>query len=151
MAGEQRRVSTDAMMWQVPALTLTAQSFLLTIVLGSTTTRAGAAIAGAVGVVIGIGALRQMLKHRHHEEALCRWLEAVEREVGLPTLHNLRRHGPLLTVAEHKTDIGGRWLYWGAKRGPTAAKIWAWILMSLAFLDFVLAVLSILGVIHSHK
>jgi hypothetical protein len=149
IVGEQRRVSTDAMMWQVPALSLTAQTFLLTIVLGSSATAAGRAIAAMVGLVVALGALMQMLKHRYHEEMLSRWLEIFEEHIGLPLLHAVQPGGAMLTTAKRKpepkhTRIGKHFL-----NGPAAYTWWARLLGALAILDVVLAVLAILGVIHA--
>lgn len=109
-AGEQRRVSTDAMMWQVPALSLTAQSFLLTIVLGSSATRGGRAVAAGVGLVVAVGALQQMLKHRYHEVMLSRWLETLEEALALPRLHDLREKGDMLTLARKKGEPDDFWV-----------------------------------------
>lgn len=149
MAGEQRRVSTDAMMWQVPALSLTAQTFLLTIVLGSSATAAGRAIAALVGLVVALGALKQMVKHRYHEEMLSRWLEIFEEATGLPRLHAVQKDGAMLATAGGKpTPKHGR-IAWYLVNGPAASASWAVLLGSLAVLDLVLAVLAIVGVIHA--
>ena len=146
-AGEQRRVSTDAMMWQVPALSLTAQSFLLTIVLGGASTAAASrVIAAAVGAVISFGALQQMLKHRYHEEMLSRWLEHLEDCTDLPRLHDVRARGAMITVAQRKGEPKSRWLRYALLRTPAFA-IWAMLLTGLATLDVILAVLVIVGVL----
>ena len=63
------------MLWQVPAISLTAQSFLLTISVGSDTSTLGRCMASVLGLVAALATIQLMLKHRFHEEELSRWLE----------------------------------------------------------------------------
>src|SRR5918912_4575843 len=141
--GETRRVSTDAMMWQVPALSLAAQSFLLTITLSGTTSTGARAIAAGVGAVIALGALRTMLKHRFHAQLLSLWLTAYEEKHGVETLHEL---GSLEVSVPRKG-----WLrsFWVGRRVPAYA-LWAALLLGLAALDVTLFVLSLAGVWEPH-
>jgi DNA-binding phage protein len=97
-----------------------------------------------------MGALRQMLKHRYHEEALSRWLETLEESLGLPTLHDVRRAGAMLAVAENRNPIKNRWLRSVRNGGRPAFEVWARLLVLLAIVDATLGILSIVGVLHSH-
>ncbi len=82
-----RRMQYDGMMWQVPALSLTAQAFLLTIALGPDGTTAARVITGLLSAVIALISVQLMSKHRRHEEADSRWLERFERDRGLEPVH----------------------------------------------------------------
>lgn len=85
-----RRSVVDQMMWQVPVLSLTAQSFLLTIAFGSGG-RVGRVVAGVLAAIAAIAAVQLLLKHRYHEETASHALERLERDYltkdyGLPIL-----------------------------------------------------------------
>jgi hypothetical protein len=82
-----RRMQYDAMMWQVPALSLTAQAFLLTIALGSDSRTAARVISGCLSAVIALISVQLMSKHRRHEEVDSRWLEKFEQDHGLELVH----------------------------------------------------------------
>lgn len=58
--------SYTTLLWQVPALSLTAQSFLLTIALGSTTTDFARIIVAALSMVIVISSWSLMHEQRGH-------------------------------------------------------------------------------------
>jgi hypothetical protein len=78
-AAEGQRSSLDQMMWQVPALSLTAQSFLLQLALGATTRWPSRLLAGMLGLVAALAAIQLLLKHRFYEELHSFWLERVAR------------------------------------------------------------------------
>ena len=80
-----RRYVTDPMMWQVPVLSLTAQSFLLTIAFGADG-RAGRALAAGLAAVAALAAVQLLLKHRYNEETASRALERLERDHNLTIL-----------------------------------------------------------------
>ena len=52
------------MMWQAPAMALTAQAFLLTIALGHDTSALARGMAALLGVVVTAMSIQLMLKHR---------------------------------------------------------------------------------------
>lgn len=60
--------SYTTLLWQVPALGLTAQSFLLTIALNSSSSPAAQRIASVLGIVIA--AASQQLMHDHRGRAI---------------------------------------------------------------------------------
>jgi hypothetical protein len=82
-----RRYQYDFMMWQVPALSLTAQAFLFTIALQAEATRASRLIAAALALIVAAMSMQLMAKHRHHELTEARWLAAFEEEEHLALLH----------------------------------------------------------------
>lgn len=73
-----RRLGYDTMMWQVPALSFTAQAFLLTIALGGGigVTRLTSA---ALALIIALISIQLMAKQRFGEEVDARLLEAFEK------------------------------------------------------------------------
>ena len=62
-----RRTNMDSMMWQTPALSLTAQAFLLTIALSSDSSTFAVVLASFLALVSSLAAMQLMMKHRLHE------------------------------------------------------------------------------------
>jgi hypothetical protein len=75
-----RRIAYDTMMWQTPALGMTAQAFLLTLALGGQESALGRAIAAALSAVLAIITLQLMGKHRHSELRDARQLGRIEHD-----------------------------------------------------------------------
>ena len=75
-----RRLGQDSMMWQVPALSLTAQAFLFTIALGSSAL-ASRFIAAFLALVIALISMQLMAKHRHLEVIDSKLLEEFEKKM----------------------------------------------------------------------
>jgi hypothetical protein len=73
-----RRSSFDAMLWQVPVLSFTAQAFLFTLALSSGASQAARLVASGLAVVISLLSLQLMVKQRQAEIADSHWLAAVE-------------------------------------------------------------------------
>lgn len=63
-----RRTAFDTLMWQVPALGLAAQAFLLTIAFGSKSSSIARCISGGLAAVVALVAIQTMLKHRANEK-----------------------------------------------------------------------------------
>jgi hypothetical protein len=61
-----RRVSYDTMMWQTPALGMTAQAFLLTLALGGQTTTTGRMVAAVLAAALAAMTMQLLAKHRYH-------------------------------------------------------------------------------------
>jgi hypothetical protein len=79
-----RRNQQDAMLWQTPALALTAQAFLLTIALGGNGISVFArALAAGLGLVVAVISMQLMAKHRYLRELDNAWLTVMEQEIGL--------------------------------------------------------------------
>jgi hypothetical protein len=100
-----RRIQYDTLMWQAPALALTAQAFLLLVALYSTTSVAGRLIASVLSVAITVVSLQLLEKHRYHELLDSQLLERLEKELGVPAWHSRpsERLG-LLTSVDPLTD-----------------------------------------------
>ena len=63
-----RRISYDQMMWQVPALSLTAQAFLVAIAVNTALSRVVRVLALFLAMVSGALAMQLMAKQRFHEQ-----------------------------------------------------------------------------------
>ena len=88
-----RRLQFDTLMWQVPALGLTAQAFLLNIALAHDSARLARAIAALLGMTTAALSMQLMAKHRANEVQDSRLLENLQQEHSLLPLHAKR--GPV--------------------------------------------------------
>jgi hypothetical protein len=75
-----RRASCDSLMWQSPVLSLTAQSFLFTIALGSDSTGGARLVSASLALVASLASMQLMAKSRLHEVRDSRLLEEYERD-----------------------------------------------------------------------
>lgn len=82
-----RRQNFDAMVWQVPALALTAQAFLMTIALGPGTGHLARIAAGLLSALAALMSVQLLLRQRVHEVADARWLHDFERKHGWEPVH----------------------------------------------------------------
>jgi hypothetical protein len=76
-----RRLGYDTLLWQVPVLSLTAQSFLFTIALSSNSSPEARMTAAALSLVVALMSMQLMAKHRFHEEIDAKLAEKLEREL----------------------------------------------------------------------
>jgi hypothetical protein len=82
-AVSSRRTAFDTLMWQVPALGLAAQAFLLTIAFGTSSSDTARCVAGGLSVVVALVAIQTMLKHRANEKTDTLILEKIELAMGI--------------------------------------------------------------------
>lgn len=87
-----RRAVYDTLMWQVPALSLTAQAFLFTIALTATTGALARGLAMLLSAAVAASSLQLMAKHRFHESLDARLLEKLERRLGVHDLLGVPPH-----------------------------------------------------------
>jgi hypothetical protein len=120
-----RRLQWDALVWQVPVLSLTAQAFLFTIALGPDTDRGPRALSALLSLVITFLSVELMSRHRQAEIMDACWLEARELEAwpedGVDTyvVHGLAYRekrqaipvGPLGRFPGYWTWLGGLSLF----------------------------------------
>lgn len=90
----QRRTAFDTLMWQVPALGLAAQAFLLTIAFGSSSSEPARYFAGGLAAVVALVAIQTMLKHRANEKTDSLILEKMEAAVGISVGASVHPHDP---------------------------------------------------------
>ena len=78
-----RRATFDSLMWQTPALALTAQAFLFTISLSPSSADVARYIASALDIITAVVAIQTMAKHRYNELTDSLLLEDVERQLRI--------------------------------------------------------------------
>ena len=88
----QRRLHHDNLVWQVPVLSMTAQSFLFTIALGAGTTPVARTIACVLALTISVMSVNLMIRHRAHELGAALRIESYEQARGLPAEGGFRPH-----------------------------------------------------------
>ena len=129
-----RRTQSDALLWQVPALSMTAQAFLFTISLGSDTGRLARVVAALLSMLIGFMSLELMSRHRRAELVDAEWMEAYEKRRWGETMHGG-------TWKKRRDDAHG-----GGPLGSIPAFTTWWIglaiFMSAALVIFVIALVS---------
>lgn len=145
---EEKRHTLDQMMWQVPAISLTAQSFLLTIALGSGVPWLGRITAAGLGLVAAAAAIQLLLKHRYHEKMHSQWLEVFAAARGWPPLHGpgVEQFAYQYRGGSHPWRALPRWKL-AKHRSP---KVWVFALAAFGFLDFAILVAGLIGLLHLH-
>lgn len=124
-----RRTAFDTLMWQVPALGLTAQAFLLTIAYGTGSSVIARSVAGALAFAVAVVAIQTMLKHRSHEVTDSLLLESLEQSHGIvvseihPHAQTADRGGAAGNT--HFRD-GRWWTKW------SSLHLWIWLLSTFA-------------------
>ncbi|HEY0392203.1 MAG TPA: hypothetical protein VGC63_10860 [Solirubrobacterales bacterium] len=86
---ESRRQAIDAMIWQVPALSVAAQAFLYVAGLNPRASDGIQIFAGAIGFMAAIAAMQLLLKHRYHEESYAQTIDASRRARGMTPFRGL--------------------------------------------------------------
>src|SRR5689334_1080049 len=108
-----RRLQFDNLVWQVPALSLTAQAFLFTIAIGGTTSRPARIIASLLAIVITVLCTTLMARHRQSEIHDANWLAAFEADEWktAPAAGDLdfRVHGLAFREKRGKGSVDGGW------------------------------------------
>jgi len=95
-----RRIAYDTLMWQIPALGLAAQAFLLTIAFGADSSRSSRLVAGVLAMMVAFVAVQTMHKHRANETTDSLILERLEEENGIEVMPGVHPHA--------RPDIRGR-------------------------------------------
>ena len=91
-----RRQVFDTMLWQTPVLSLTAQAFLFTIILGEGTCPSYRIISAILSLITALGSIQLFAKHRYNEEEDMKLLEDFEiskKDNGYKVIHRHRK-GP---------------------------------------------------------
>jgi|SRR5690242_5862865 len=83
-----RRQAFDALLWQTPVLSLTAQAFLFTIALSDGNTVVARAISAMLALIVALASLQLMAKHRYHEKACSLLLQIHEEANDLHPVHS---------------------------------------------------------------
>lgn len=86
-----RRDSHNSLLWQTPVLSLTAQAFLFTIALSGQVSSTARSIAASLALLVALGSIQLLIKHRWHERDLAVQLEKIEDERGLIPINKRRK------------------------------------------------------------
>lgn len=79
----QRWMSLNGQVWQVPALAMTAQAFLFTIMLSSTTETAPRIVSAILSISVSIMSGHLLLRHRFHQIQDFNRMALIETRLGL--------------------------------------------------------------------
>lgn len=82
-----RRLQWDNLLWQVPVLSLTAQAFLMTIILAADTGKIARLACCALSIVVTVICIQLMHRHRLSELTDSEWLADWERQFAAPITH----------------------------------------------------------------
>lgn len=155
---EARRAQADRLLWEIPALGLTAQAFLSTISLDPAATNWARFVASFIALLFVGAAFQSLLKHRYHEGMWARWLELVEDRLSLP------RHNPsskVLTVARTSSgsDLQRPWRLYQAPFyllkpygfgkhlfRESAFRVWATSLVAVMAIDALMVLIALVGI-----
>jgi hypothetical protein len=149
-AVESKRQSQDQMMWQVPALGLTAQAFLLTVALSPSSSGLARGLAAGLGFVAAVAGVQLLLKHRYLEWMLSHWLERFEKVHGLPALAGRpNRTAPFAFQGQldpwSKTGANPLKIARKVLNRPSSAYFWVGMLSVFAAADLFVLVLAVIG------
>ena len=87
-----RRLQYESLMWQVPALSLSAQAFLLSIALGSSTADIPRQISSALACLVAVISMHLLAKHRYLEELEAKTLHNLEHKLNMLHVHSTIEH-----------------------------------------------------------
>lgn len=153
---EARRESMNSLLWQVPALSLTAQAFLFSVSTDQGTSPTGRLITSLAGLLIVLATVQLFVRHRCMEENASRWLEQLEVSMRLPVVH---RHPPFEgkfikgvepVAGENAADRSSAGVLSGAAkwlRARRASRVWTSLLLTLALINLVVTILAVLELI----
>jgi hypothetical protein len=133
-----RRMQWDALLWQVPSLSLAAQAFLLTLAFGPDTSRTSRLLASGLAVVAALLSLHLLTRHRQAEVTDAHWLAAYEKQHFGTTAH-----GPEWRDRRNATVISG---YLGVLARIPAFPVWQAALSlfgTVGLIAFILAIFDV--------
>ena len=82
-----RRLQYENLMWQVPALSLSAQAVLISVTLSSDTSASNRLVTSILSAMVGFISIQLLQKHRYHEVLESKQLEKIESLYKLMPLH----------------------------------------------------------------
>lgn len=146
-----RAANWDTLLWQMPALTIAAQAFLMTIALGAGTSQAPRIIALTISIGTLFLAIVSMARQRQSSITDARILAGMELNAGFAP--DQRAHGESWRDARNATEIGYPDLEWvrfqprtptgslTVKRATTAFIVWVNAFLIFMGIDLLLIVL----------
>ena len=92
-----RRLGYDTRIWQVPALSFTAQAFLMTIALSKDSHSAACLTAATLSFVVALMSMQLMSKHRFLEVMDSILMEKIEDKIDMETAIGFKPHSRIET------------------------------------------------------
>jgi len=134
-----RRMAYDSLLWQMPALSLTAQAFLFSTVLTPGSSRTAQVIASTLALSVSLASLHALRRFRlgQHMDSLL--LDRVESELGAEGLFGINPHA---SVESRARDLRQGF---GAIMRRSPAKTWYIVLSLFALAAVVLLVGAAVG------
>ncbi|MFE9324811.1 hypothetical protein ACIHDR_18225 [Nocardia sp. NPDC052278] len=103
-----RRLQYENLLWQVPALSLTAQAFLFSISMGADNDSIARIASSLLALIVSFISIMLMASHRLAERKDALWLERFEdQQIGAGTWGS---HGPVFETQYQNVDLDGGWL-----------------------------------------
>lgn len=139
---ESRRQAIDALIWQVPALSVAAQAFLYVAGLNPRSSDGVQIFAGAIGFMAAMAAVQLLLKHRYHEETYAQTIDSSRRARGATPFDGTRwfkevamRDGELVARDDpEQFSYARRWRSGSWRRRMTEySSVGVWTLTLLVF------------------
>jgi hypothetical protein len=88
-----RRTAYDALFWQAPVLSLTAQAFLFTVALSGGTPVWSRRIAAGLALLSALASIQLMVKHRFQETSDSITCSEIERQLEIDKIYGSLPHG----------------------------------------------------------
>ena len=108
LAARQR--DQDALLWQTPALSLTAQAFLFTIALSYGNTQTARLMASALALLVSFLSIQLMAKHRYIAAVRAELLVRVEKDQPLIAIIGVAPHDELPALGAAVNSHAGRFV-----------------------------------------
>lgn len=136
-------------MWQVPALSIAAQAFLLTLTLSESTEPLGRVIGSLLGLLAAVATTQLLFKHRYYEELYGHVVDRCREVLGQPRLYRDDLEPIALMLTGRSRLSRWRTSRWRRRLVVelSSVRIWIWVFGAFAVADAVLAVLGVLGLL----
>jgi hypothetical protein len=156
---ESRRQEFDAMIWQVPGLSVAAQAFLYLVALNPAASSWVRIFAGVLGIVAALATVQLLVKHRYHEETYAETIDASRTARGAHAFRGVEWFKETASTSAEATEAprsGYARRYgphaWRRKvAAPSSVGVWTWTLVAFAIGDALIvlgALLDLCGALH---
>ena len=127
-----KRLQYENLMWQVPALSLSAQAVLISVTLNSDNSPSSRLITSMLSALVGFISIQLLQKHRYHEVLESKQLEEIEKQYKITNIH-----GPVTERAKSLNHMQDR------IESLSGFKIWRFALLVFALTGIVTTIFSI--------
>jgi hypothetical protein len=134
-----RRDSYEAVLWQVPALSLTAQAFLLTIALGGGPSPSARRLASVLSFISALASIQLLTKHRHFERVDSKLCQKLEDDLSLKAVCGYLPHAETENRRQPSDPKPSGWIAY------SSFQIWRVLLGLFALAAMVAIVLTFIG------